>query len=367
MALTTRAELHRLAWSEPIKRIAERYGTSQDALAKFLDREGIARPQRGHWNKVEAGHAVTPQPMLEGDGDRTVDIPARPHSPDRNSIELEQRNAVSAAINDARHCPIDMSSARDRHKVALRNLSAEQADETGRITARGSDLISVRVGPATLDRAETYIDALLAALGAAGIGLSPSGKGALIECAGTCWDLALDEQCVRIKLPHRHPHASWAHLVPQPIALRPGKNLVLREPSGQIYMRDEPGRPLEAQITRLIERLWLRTKRLKFDVIRSEHMRPVWAAQAEATARQQELERAERARQAKETERTMVRREAAEDALARFTKANLWREFARASGPPTTLEHESWLKEIEGYSDELDPYMDEVPPWASGN
>ncbi|WP_202839435.1 hypothetical protein [Luteimonas saliphila] len=50
-----RRELHDLVWSEPLAKLAPRFGMSDVALAKTCKRHGIPIPGRSHWAKLKAG------------------------------------------------------------------------------------------------------------------------------------------------------------------------------------------------------------------------------------------------------------------------------------------------------------------------
>lgn len=51
----TRAELHRLVWSEPTSSLATRYSISGNGLAKACAKAAIPVPERGYWNKRQVG------------------------------------------------------------------------------------------------------------------------------------------------------------------------------------------------------------------------------------------------------------------------------------------------------------------------
>jgi hypothetical protein len=55
----TRQELHDLVWSEPAYKVAARYGISGPGLAKICRKFDISVPERGYWNRVQAGHKVS--------------------------------------------------------------------------------------------------------------------------------------------------------------------------------------------------------------------------------------------------------------------------------------------------------------------
>jgi hypothetical protein len=66
MAILTREELYALVWTEPIQKIAPRYGLSDRGFGKLCARYSIPVPPRGWWAKKTAGHRVrqTPLPPL---------------------------------------------------------------------------------------------------------------------------------------------------------------------------------------------------------------------------------------------------------------------------------------------------------------
>jgi hypothetical protein len=55
----TRKELHQLVWSEPMNKLAKKFGISDVALAKHCRRLDVPRPPRGYWAKLAAGKSVT--------------------------------------------------------------------------------------------------------------------------------------------------------------------------------------------------------------------------------------------------------------------------------------------------------------------
>ena len=54
----TRLELYRLVWSEPLRKLAQRLGISDVAIAKHCRRSNIPLPGIGYWAKKEAGKQV---------------------------------------------------------------------------------------------------------------------------------------------------------------------------------------------------------------------------------------------------------------------------------------------------------------------
>ena len=64
----TRQELYDLAWSEPMRTLAKRFGISDVALAKTCRQMHMPTPPQGYWNKKAAGKpamrlALPPRPV----------------------------------------------------------------------------------------------------------------------------------------------------------------------------------------------------------------------------------------------------------------------------------------------------------------
>jgi hypothetical protein len=87
----TRQELYDRVWSEPVYKVAERYGISGVALAKKCRNFGIPLPERGYWNRLQAGKKVRKTPLkpaaagtsesvliIQGEGPR----PTKPPEPE---------------------------------------------------------------------------------------------------------------------------------------------------------------------------------------------------------------------------------------------------------------------------------------------
>jgi hypothetical protein len=55
----TRQQLYNLVWSEPMRDVAGKYDISDRGLAKACAAADIPGPERGYWNKLQAGKSVT--------------------------------------------------------------------------------------------------------------------------------------------------------------------------------------------------------------------------------------------------------------------------------------------------------------------
>lgn len=61
----TREKLYELVWSEPMLKIAARYGVSSSYLARVCTRLRVPRPARGYWAKLAVGIQSTAPPLPE--------------------------------------------------------------------------------------------------------------------------------------------------------------------------------------------------------------------------------------------------------------------------------------------------------------
>lgn len=69
----TRERLYELVWSEALVRLGKGLGISDVAIAKQCRKASISIPERGYWNKLQAGHAVARTPLPPRDL-TTVDV-----------------------------------------------------------------------------------------------------------------------------------------------------------------------------------------------------------------------------------------------------------------------------------------------------
>lgn len=59
----SRQQLYDLVWSEPMSKLAKQYDITDRGLAKACAKSNIPVPERGYWNKLNAGHKVTRKPL----------------------------------------------------------------------------------------------------------------------------------------------------------------------------------------------------------------------------------------------------------------------------------------------------------------
>lgn len=164
---SSRAELFDLIWSEPMIRVAERFGVTATYLVRVCDALHLPRPKPGYWQKLAVGKASarpalpdapsrSPQTWAPGDPLPSADNPpATPRSsPISNATRLRQitPNTNHALLAGARH-----------HFEAGRTV-----DEHAYLKPYKRLLLDVNASKAGLEKALGFANALYNALKARG-------------------------------------------------------------------------------------------------------------------------------------------------------------------------------------------------------
>lgn len=111
--MVSREELYQLVWSEPMIRIAERFGVCGSYLARICTLLNVPRPARGYWAKLAVGKAPTqtslpearPGDPLHWSQDGQSVAPPKPKAPSRRRSPTKvriARNQVHGLIRGAR-------------------------------------------------------------------------------------------------------------------------------------------------------------------------------------------------------------------------------------------------------------------------
>lgn len=94
-----RLELYELVWSEPLTRLAKRFGISDVGFAKACRRANVPVPPRGYWAKRAAGQSLARTPLPEADEQVTSFTASEPKPSFRvpeDDVWLAERNALEA-------------------------------------------------------------------------------------------------------------------------------------------------------------------------------------------------------------------------------------------------------------------------------
>jgi hypothetical protein len=98
----SREELYEQVWSQPMTKVAAKYGVTGTALKKICDRHKIPTPERGYWAKLEHGKLARKRPLLNLtdsglDGIRIAGGAAQRLSEDVRKARTDARELLGAA------------------------------------------------------------------------------------------------------------------------------------------------------------------------------------------------------------------------------------------------------------------------------
>jgi hypothetical protein len=366
----TREQLYELVWSEPMQKIAAQVGISDVAIAKNCRKTGIPVPERGYWNKLQAGQEVTKAELaprdlgtinhIEMSGTLTPELRARirdePGAENENAESIEQlaqrfrkrigkvsvprgfancHPAIAALLRKdekirQKHAELpyywrdpEFETPFERRRLRILNglFLAITADAGGGGWIRGDKTseIAITIG-------STHVMIVLERIG------HQRGRKAPVP--------ADTEDKLRLRIDHHWPVAS---------------DVVM-------HWDDREGTPLEDQMTDIIVGM----------AVAGEHFRREWIAQQRERDRQrrEEEERAARKRREEAERRTRERLAAAAKAKVDALRSDAagWREAENirayvatarmaAAGQAGDAAIERWACWAEGVADRLDPFI----------
>ncbi len=120
----TRKDLFNLVWSEPMTRLAARYGLSDVALRKKCVKHKIPTPGVGHWAKLAAGHRVTRPKLPKSKGPDLIHLEPLIRSPTGDPTPPVPEVEVPSKLTDP-HAAVTFLKSR---------LEGSATDKYGRLT-----------------------------------------------------------------------------------------------------------------------------------------------------------------------------------------------------------------------------------------
>ena len=160
--MTTREELYVAVWTEPLRKLAERFQVSDSYLARVCDSLNVPRPDAGYWAKKDAGKAP-PSPALPA---------ARAGEP----TEWQPGGGVLVRRSAPRTRPTtqrEPKSARPKTHGLIQGamgdfLKTRKLEEWGYLKPYKRNLVDITVSQTCLEHALTFANALFLALEAKG-------------------------------------------------------------------------------------------------------------------------------------------------------------------------------------------------------
>lgn len=157
-----REALYNEVWTEPITKVAGRYGLSDVGLRKICIGLEIPMPSRGHWAKLAAGQKVKQAPLNKSSGDQSY---TRSVYVEERNLILEQRVAVTRQAMPALPGPTTLSyrppddlSTIGKEAAQIEKLSRKLKEENGAIILTDRAWADIDVSRATRIRAIQLLD-----------------------------------------------------------------------------------------------------------------------------------------------------------------------------------------------------------------
>ena len=164
--MTTREELYAAVWTEPLRKLAQRFHVSDSYLARVCDSLNIPRPDAGYWAKKDAGKAPPP--------------PALPAARAGEPTEWQPgggaliRRSMPRAKPEVERAP---KSARPKTHSLIQSamgdfLKTRKLEDWGYLKPYKRNLVDITASQTGLEHALTFANALFLALEAQGYRIS---------------------------------------------------------------------------------------------------------------------------------------------------------------------------------------------------
>ncbi len=158
-----RDKLYEEVWSEPAMTVAKRYSVSGTALAKTCRKLAVPLPPRGYWAKVQAGQRIPRTPLPPYAGKTEMRTVIQMPTEDPLKTKAEKILADGPEMGKAAIPVLVPKILESPHPLIRKTISAylkPRMDDYGMLWG-GTDTLTLRVGPASLDRALRIYDTLL--------------------------------------------------------------------------------------------------------------------------------------------------------------------------------------------------------------
>jgi len=198
MLSISRHELHKLLWSEPITRLAKKYGFSDVWLAKICRKYNIPRPGRGYWARKKAGEGVPITRLPKPADNPFIEIITHPEKPkssgERRSNPFVDRIPKKIVVS------VGLTRPHALIKETARILASSRENGSGILIPSKGEGLDVLVSRECLDRALRIMDTLIKALTEAGFKVSVSEGATLISIGDVYLKISLREELKRKRL-----------------------------------------------------------------------------------------------------------------------------------------------------------------------
>jgi hypothetical protein len=179
--ILTREKLYEEVWSEPISKLAPKYGLSDVGFAKICRRLRVPVPGRGYWRQKEVGQRIRRPSLPKLSATATPSM--REVRLRKNASGLASPESPQPVVDQERFEALDENRIvvpdilKDPHPLVAGSVAAlrrAKPDHQGYLVPKTRSCLGVRVTLDSIDRAMCIYDALLKALDARGYQVSTS-------------------------------------------------------------------------------------------------------------------------------------------------------------------------------------------------
>ena len=178
----TRTELYKQVWSEPMVKLAKKFGLSDVGLRKKCKKLNIPLPVIGYWQKKEYGKAKPPPPLPSFDGDEEIEFHIHIEKEKSRPVDEEQykeaQNLIAFEKQDENRINVPPTLSSLHPYVALTKKAFENT-ETSRsgqykdfLSAGGRKHLNIHVSKNCFSRALRIMNTLIKAMEARGFEVS---------------------------------------------------------------------------------------------------------------------------------------------------------------------------------------------------
>ncbi|MGY4505787.1 hypothetical protein ACVWYH_009744 [Bradyrhizobium sp. GM24.11] len=356
----SRLELYELVSNSPLSKVAPGLSISATALAEICRTHNVPYPGSGYWTRKSLGQTLTLDPLPPEPGEQPVEI--EPSKPRLRRTERRTPDATAQVPDSAEPATSVAIVVKERLTKPHPIIASWVADrERRRREASASrDPWQIRNAPAPLSeidhRRHAILDALFRALEGKGAKIAEAEKGPLsVTIEGEKIEFQVREKGRQSKISPQDERSSY---LSQEL-IGTGKlvfaiRTYLRGPHNEEW-RETDSKPLESQLSRIIDRLFEGAQILKAWRAEQEQERERW--------RQEAARRAERERLAKQEEK---RRERLGELARNWVTAGQIRELLEAVKSKSFPEEVTiggknlaeWMAWAEAAADTLDATRD---------
>lgn len=190
--IITRKELYQMVWSEPITRLAQKFGFSDVWLARICRNNKIPRPPRGYWAIIKSGGKAPKTPLPKRKGNDLIEI--RVYDPSvKKERSLSKQRIPTKKISKKIIIPTGQAEPHRLIADTERILISVNQDESGLLPPTDGCL-DIRVSKYSLPRALGIMDVFIKILSNMGYSVIVADGATCVTIDGITLQMAMYEE-----------------------------------------------------------------------------------------------------------------------------------------------------------------------------